>query len=128
MVSLLWDACSDGRLDDVHNLLTDASLPEIEVKGRFLFTACSSFLPGFLCCVMLTLYYSSRPDASGITPLIRAIQQGHVDVVRALLDKGSLNLNARSPPLTAAQVLTHSIRLIMGHLSSIPQTRPYWTC
>ncbi|KAF8922139.1 hypothetical protein CPB85DRAFT_1427471 [Mucidula mucida] len=60
MVSNLWKACSEGRLDDVNDLLANATSLDIEVK-----------------------------DHTGATPLIEAVRNGHVQVVSALLDRGA---------------------------------------
>ncbi|KZT75088.1 hypothetical protein DAEQUDRAFT_761050 [Daedalea quercina L-15889] len=67
MVSALWKACSEGNLENVNELLREASSTEIETK-----------------------------DQDGVTPLIEAVKNGHVEVVRALLDKGADPTNAAS--------------------------------
>ncbi|KAF9015578.1 hypothetical protein BDQ17DRAFT_1341310 [Cyathus striatus] len=67
MVSPLWKACSEGDLQKVNDLLNDASTLDIELK-----------------------------DHTGVTPLIEAVRNGHVDVVRTLLDKGADPNNASS--------------------------------
>ncbi|KAH9937223.1 uncharacterized protein B0H18DRAFT_1081474 [Fomitopsis serialis] len=59
MVSALWHACSEGNLENVNDLLKETSYAEIETK-----------------------------DQNGVTPLIEAVKNGHVEVVKALLDKG----------------------------------------
>ncbi|KAI0348342.1 hypothetical protein BDW22DRAFT_78702 [Trametopsis cervina] len=60
MVSALWKACSDGDLEKVHELLNEASQADLEVQ-----------------------------DHAGVTPLIEAVKNAHVEVVRALIDKGA---------------------------------------
>lgn len=35
MVSVLWKACSEGNLDQVHALLAEASAVDVEIKGMF---------------------------------------------------------------------------------------------
>lgn len=67
MISALWKACAEGDLENVHQLLKDASPLDIEIK-----------------------------DHNGVTPLIEAIRNGHVEVVRALLDKGADPMNSSS--------------------------------
>ncbi|PFH54849.1 hypothetical protein AMATHDRAFT_72605 [Amanita thiersii Skay4041] len=71
MVSPLWKACSQGDLTAVCDLLNDASTVDIEIK-----------------------------DHTGVTPLIEAIRNAHVEVVRALLDKGAdpTNSSSQGPP------------------------------
>ncbi|TFK77296.1 hypothetical protein BDN72DRAFT_830459 [Pluteus cervinus] len=71
MVSALWKAASEGNLQAVNELLKDASIPDIELK-----------------------------DHAGFTALIEAIKNGHVDVARALLDKGAdpTNASSQGPP------------------------------
>ncbi|KAL4070766.1 hypothetical protein J3A83DRAFT_4372942 [Scleroderma citrinum] len=60
MVSPLWSACSEGNIDAVLSLLSQASPADIEIK-----------------------------DHTGATPLLEAVKKGHGDVVKALLDKGA---------------------------------------
>lgn len=37
MVSLLWKACSEGDLQNVHELLKEATSVDIEIKGSHYF-------------------------------------------------------------------------------------------
>ncbi|KAF8202989.1 hypothetical protein BJ912DRAFT_1101885 [Pholiota molesta] len=67
MVSSLWKACSEGDLQKALDVLNDAAVVDIELK-----------------------------DHTGATPLIEAVRNGHVDIVRALLDKGADPNNASS--------------------------------
>ncbi|KAF9229070.1 hypothetical protein BS17DRAFT_798713 [Gyrodon lividus] len=60
MVSPLWNACSEGNIQIVLPLLHNASPADIEIR-----------------------------DHTGATPLQEAVKNGHVDVVKALLDKGA---------------------------------------
>ncbi|KAH7885973.1 hypothetical protein F5I97DRAFT_1182741 [Phlebopus sp. FC_14] len=60
MVSSLWNACAEGNIEIVLALLNDASSVDIEIR-----------------------------DHTGATPLHEAVKNGHVDVVKALLDKGA---------------------------------------
>ncbi|EIN14030.1 hypothetical protein PUNSTDRAFT_140422 [Punctularia strigosozonata HHB-11173 SS5] len=71
MVSALWQASAEGNLELVSDLLKDASSADIEIK-----------------------------DHDGVTPLIEAVKNGHVEVVRALLDRGADPNNASNhgPP------------------------------
>ncbi|KAH9944172.1 uncharacterized protein BXZ73DRAFT_39578 [Epithele typhae] len=71
MVSPLWKACSEGNVENVAELLKEATSVDIEVK-----------------------------DHTGVTPLIEAVKNGHVEIVRMLLDKGAEPTNASSqgPP------------------------------
>jgi ankyrin repeat protein len=82
MVSPLWKACSAGDLQNVIELLKEASSIDIEIKGHF------AFLRKFNLKLNIHLY----PDHTGSTPLIEAIRNGHIEVVRALLDKGLCGL------------------------------------
>ncbi|KAF8641050.1 hypothetical protein AX17_000694 [Amanita inopinata Kibby_2008] len=67
MVSPLWKACSEGDLEKARDLLREASSVDIELK-----------------------------DHTGATPLIEAIKNGHVEIVRILLDNGADPTNASS--------------------------------
>ncbi|KAI0721399.1 hypothetical protein C8T65DRAFT_735406 [Cerioporus squamosus] len=71
MVSPLWKACSEGSIENVVELLKEATPVDIEVK-----------------------------DHTGVTPLIEAVKNGHVEVVRILLDKGAdpTNASSQGPP------------------------------
>ncbi|PIL31708.1 transporter [Ganoderma sinense ZZ0214-1] len=71
MVSPLWKAASDGNLESLSQLLREASPVDVEVK-----------------------------DFTGVTPLIEAVKNGHVEVVRILLDKGAdpTNGSSQGPP------------------------------
>ncbi|KAF9460139.1 hypothetical protein BDZ94DRAFT_1170296 [Collybia nuda] len=69
MVSALWKACSEGNLANVQEILTESSTVDIEIKGT---------------------------HHTGATPLIEAVRNGHVDVVRVLLEKGADPLNGSS--------------------------------
>lgn len=87
MVSPLWKACSDGNLDHVAEMLKEATSVDIEIKGEF-----PPFDPLKLCariksrfCLSLTRFVT---DHTGVTPLIEAVKNGHIEVVRALLDQG----------------------------------------
>lgn len=60
MVSPLWSACSEGNIEAVLGLLSQASPVDIEIK-----------------------------DHTGATPLLEAVKKGHLDVVKALLAKGA---------------------------------------
>ncbi|TFY63130.1 hypothetical protein EVJ58_g3438 [Rhodofomes roseus] len=70
MVSALWKACSEGNLENVNELLKESSSAEIETQ-----------------------------DQNGVTPLIEAVKNGHVEVVKALLDKGADPTNASAEGL-----------------------------
>jgi hypothetical protein len=35
MVSSIWNAASDGRIDDLNVFLADASPADIEIKGQY---------------------------------------------------------------------------------------------
>ncbi|KAG6821382.1 hypothetical protein H0H93_014179 [Arthromyces matolae] len=70
MVSALWNACSAGDANAVRDLLNDASDIDIEQKDQF-----------------------------GVTPLIEAVRNGHIEIVKALLDKGADPTNASSQGL-----------------------------
>ncbi|KAG8960799.1 hypothetical protein FRC03_006122 [Tulasnella sp. 419] len=67
MVSTLWKAAADGDLDKVKELLKGASNVEIEIK-----------------------------DHTGVTPLIQAVKNGHVEIVKELLAAGADPTNASS--------------------------------
>ncbi|KAF8560184.1 hypothetical protein OG21DRAFT_1480019 [Imleria badia] len=60
MVSPLWNAASEGHFESLLAVLHNASPADIEIK-----------------------------DHTGTTPLQEAVRNGHLDVVRALLDKGA---------------------------------------
>ncbi|KIO33784.1 hypothetical protein M407DRAFT_17391, partial [Tulasnella calospora MUT 4182] len=67
MVSALWKAAADGDLNHLNQILKDASHVDIEVK-----------------------------DHTGVTPLIQAVRNGHVEVVKELLARGADPNNASS--------------------------------
>ncbi|KAG8906544.1 hypothetical protein FRB99_006658 [Tulasnella sp. 403] len=87
MVSPLWKATLDGDLNRVKDILKDASRVEIEVKGALTFRL-QNFAP------FLLTY--SPPDHTGVTPLIQAVRNGHVEIVRELLAHGADPNNASS--------------------------------
>ncbi|KAJ3728132.1 hypothetical protein DFJ43DRAFT_1139999 [Lentinula guzmanii] len=76
MVSALWIASSEGRFEEVQELLRTASSPDVNVK-----------------------------DQDGITPLIEAVKNGHVEVVHALLAHGADPMSAsnQGPPQSYTQ-------------------------
>jgi len=77
MVSALWKACADGDLQRTNELLAEATALDVELKGPILpFSA------------LHTTHITYPPDHTGVTALIEAVRNGHVDVVRALLEKG----------------------------------------
>ncbi|PCH33896.1 hypothetical protein WOLCODRAFT_160435 [Wolfiporia cocos MD-104 SS10] len=80
MVSALWKACSEGNLDNVQEILKEASSVDLEIK-----------------------------DHTGVTPLIEAVKNGHVEVVRALLDKGADPTNASSQGLPESYTIDSTI-------------------
>ncbi|KAJ2932268.1 hypothetical protein H1R20_g4841, partial [Candolleomyces eurysporus] len=65
MVSPLWKASADGDLNTVLAILNDAQPVDLEVI-----------------------------DHTGATPLIEAVKNGHIEVVRVLLSKGADPTNA----------------------------------
>ncbi|KAF9076071.1 hypothetical protein BDP27DRAFT_880661 [Rhodocollybia butyracea] len=75
MVSALWNASSEGRLGEVQELLKTQSV-DVNVK-----------------------------DQIGVTPLIEAVKNGHVEVVQALLAHGAdpMSASSQGPPQTYTQ-------------------------
>ncbi|KAL4241632.1 hypothetical protein ABKN59_000806 [Abortiporus biennis] len=71
MVSALWKACAEGDLEKTSALLNEGAPIDLEIK-----------------------------DHTGVTPLIAAIQGGHSDIVKILLDKGAdpHNGSSQGPP------------------------------
>ncbi|PPQ67183.1 hypothetical protein CVT25_005784 [Psilocybe cyanescens] len=67
MVSPLWKASSDGDLQKVLEYLNEPSAVDIELK-----------------------------DHTGVTPLIEAVRNGHVEIVSILLEKGADPSNSSS--------------------------------
>ncbi|KAH9846858.1 hypothetical protein C2E23DRAFT_890540 [Lenzites betulinus] len=103
MVSPLWKACSEGHLENVVQLLKDATPVDIEVK-----------------------------DHTGATPLIEAVKNGHVEIVRVLLDNGAdpTNASSQGPPesYTSDPVIHGLIGVARGkfaHATAQPQEAPY---
>ncbi|KAF8898950.1 hypothetical protein BD779DRAFT_49362 [Infundibulicybe gibba] len=92
MVSALWKACSEGRLESVCELLREATSVDIEIK-----------------------------DHTGVTPLIEAIRNGHNEVVKALLDKGADPTNGssqgRPEQYTSDPAILESLALAQGNLA-----------
>lgn len=83
MVSALWNACTEGDLNAVVGLLENFAPGDIEVKG---------VLTSLLVRSHNALVYKSLTpalDHTGVTPLIQAVQNGHVEIVKVLLAKGS---------------------------------------
>jgi ankyrin repeat protein len=90
MVSALWNASSEGNVDQVLELLKDATNADIEIKGMW-----SIYHRTYVLSLRMVLYRNHLPvsccarlDHDGATPLIEALKNGHVAVVRALLDRG----------------------------------------
>ncbi|KAF8832172.1 hypothetical protein HHX47_DHR1000894 [Lentinula edodes] len=73
---VLYEASSEGRLEEVQDLLRTASNADVNVK-----------------------------DQNGITPLIEAVKNGHVEVVHALLAHGADPMSAshQGPPQAYTQ-------------------------
>ncbi|KAE9400538.1 hypothetical protein BT96DRAFT_992853 [Gymnopus androsaceus JB14] len=76
MVSALWKASSEGRLEDVHEILKTATGVDVNVK-----------------------------DHTGVTPLILAVQNGHIEVVQVLLAHGAdpFSASSQGPPHSYTQ-------------------------
>ncbi|TFK92804.1 hypothetical protein K466DRAFT_594949 [Polyporus arcularius HHB13444] len=95
MVSPLWKACSEGNLEIIVELLKETSPVDIEVK-----------------------------DHTGVTPLIEAVKNGHVEVVRILLDKGAdpTNASSQGPPesYTSDPVVLGLISAAKGKMGQHP--------
>jgi ankyrin repeat protein len=97
MVSDLLQACSEGDLNRVNQLLTQASPLDIEEKGLPLFYIffvpypSHHILRPLLRASPLSLLVPSQ-DQSGVTPLIAAVKNCHRDVVKALLGYGAPHL------------------------------------
>ncbi|RDB29633.1 hypothetical protein Hypma_015741 [Hypsizygus marmoreus] len=89
MVSLLWKASSEGNLESVEELLKDATSVDMEIK-----------------------------DHTGSTPLIEAIKNGHVEVVRVLLDKGADPNNGSSQGRPEDYTSEPSILELLHHAQS----------
>ncbi|KAI0673383.1 hypothetical protein C8Q78DRAFT_1067726 [Trametes maxima] len=104
MVSPLWKASSDGDLEKVVELLKEATPVDIEVK-----------------------------DHTGATPLIEAVKNGHVEIVRVLLDKGAdpTNASSQGPPesYTSDPVVHGLISVARGKLAqaSAQQQEPVYS-
>ncbi|KZP25404.1 hypothetical protein FIBSPDRAFT_1041544 [Athelia psychrophila] len=99
MVSALWKACSDGDLVTVQEILKDASVVDIEIK-----------------------------DHTGVTPLIEAVKNGHLEVVRALLEKGAdpHNSSSQGRPLQYTQdpALLELLSFAENKAGMVPQQHP----
>ncbi|KAG6817722.1 hypothetical protein H0H87_004513 [Tephrocybe sp. NHM501043] len=77
MASALNNACAAGDLDAVRDILAAAAAAaDIELQGE------QRPWPRPHC-------DSPLADQHGVTPLIEAVRNGHIEVVRALLDKGA---------------------------------------
>jgi len=85
MVSPLWKACSDGDIQKVHELLNEPSAVDIELKGAHHQLSSSALRSPARWKITLT----RDLDHTGATPLIEAVRNGHVEVVKYLLEKGS---------------------------------------
>ncbi|RPD81882.1 hypothetical protein L226DRAFT_541496 [Lentinus tigrinus ALCF2SS1-7] len=99
MVSPLWKACSEGDLENVAELLKETTPVDIEVK-----------------------------DHTGVTPLIEAVKNGHVEVVRILLDKGAdpTNASSQGPPesYTSDPVVHGLLSAAKGKMDQPPAQQP----
>ncbi|KIK70811.1 hypothetical protein GYMLUDRAFT_295341 [Collybiopsis luxurians FD-317 M1] len=76
MVSPIWTASSEGHLDELEQLLKNASNVDVNVK-----------------------------DDTGVTPLIAAVKNGHLEVIQALLAHGADPMSAsnQGPPQSYTQ-------------------------
>lgn len=129
MVSVLWKACSEGDLENVHESLKEASAIDIEIKGMvpsYSVIAHNSVLA----LVLFTNF--SYSDHTGVTPLIEAVKNGHLDVVRVLLDKGEClssfctDLGCRILIRTFTQVLIPPIVQAKAAHSSTHRILQFW--
>ncbi|KAG9003776.1 hypothetical protein FRB94_002881 [Tulasnella sp. JGI-2019a] len=92
MVSALWKAAGEGDIIKVQELLKDATNVDIELK-----------------------------DHTGVTPLIQAVRNGHVDIVKDLLAHGAdpTNSSSQGRPETYTQDKT-----ILDSLRRSAESRP----
>jgi ankyrin repeat protein len=88
MVSALWKACSDGDIESVHEFLKNATAVDIEIKGMIRSIFIPGYCPQFPSVIPNCFINFSYSDHTGVTPLIEAVKNGHLEVVRALLDRG----------------------------------------
>ena len=88
MVSALWKACSEGDLENVHESLKEASGVDIEIKGMVSYTVVAHNFGNASDVPHVSSTNNSYLDHTGVTPLIEAVKNGHLEVVRVLLDKG----------------------------------------
>lgn len=87
MASSLMLAAAEGNLQKVQDLLNEATVADIEFKGMF--NRRPDLRRAQQASVNTTDAANFRPlDQNGVTALIEAVRNGHVDVVRTLLDKG----------------------------------------
>ncbi|KAG6911593.1 hypothetical protein DXG01_011896 [Tephrocybe rancida] len=107
MVSALWNACSAGDVDAVRDILNDANPVDIELKGSFKSSQAPQTNPHLM-----------PIDHFGVTPLIEAVRNAHIDVVRALLDKGADPSNASSQGLPESYTSDPSIIELLRYRAS----------
>ena len=91
MVSALLHACSSGDLPQIQLLLQD--LPQVDLEAKGSSPTCRFAAPLLTVCLTATLFpvcaTIACADDAGVTPLAHAIRNGHVEIVRVLLDAGA---------------------------------------
>nr|CAB3241441.1 myotrophin-like [Phallusia mammillata] len=88
--NLLW-AVKNGELDEVEKLVSESKHdPNDSVKGKLLLVTASDY--GHVAIIEYLISIGAnvnQPDNYGITPLLAAIYEEHVEAVKVLLKNGA---------------------------------------
>jgi ankyrin repeat protein len=95
MVSSLFKASESGDVSKTTEALKDATPVDIEIKGTFPISLARfvrsrlKFRPGRSRVRTSRMVFPTLPDHTGTTPLIVAVKNGHLEVVKMLLAAGT---------------------------------------
>jgi len=98
MEERFWEACSNGRVEEVKNLLQNSKIntnwQDSELKRTPFYTACKE---GHIEIVKLLINDKridiNKANKNGATPFKVACQNGHIEIVKILLNENRIDVN-----------------------------------